>query len=207
MAPESSSPAEIHFAYDRGIFASIPKKKGAKDGQDSTAIISKNNVYTAKLSDDTKEIRVDAAFLTGMAAQVAGAPKGSKVNISVGKDGSIQDSPPIDITDTVAERINPLFRTTPRYTKPEQRILEGLHKEIRSRGDADTIYERAANQLPDDFIAFYQEVKKKSLASARAFRRSEAHYISAPNLSTDEVKKRQQQIVDALKGSLSEITQ
>ena len=121
MAPESSSPAEIHFAYDRGIFASIPKKKGAKDGQDSTAIISKNNVYTAKLSDDTKEIRVDAAFLTGMAAQVAGAPKGSKVNISVGKDGSIQDSPPIDITDTVAERINPLF--IPNRSNPYSKVF------------------------------------------------------------------------------------
>ena len=98
---ESSSPVKVNLGYDRGVLAYVPKlddRSHSRRGE-AVSLISWNNVGSDWLPIDAtkgvlssqKVLRVDAGFISGIAAVVASAPSNANVQVvadTTGKETS-----------------------------------------------------------------------------------------------------------------------
>ena len=86
---ESSAPVKVDLGYDRGVAAFVPKLKG-KEGE-ACSIISWQNIGSTIVPSQlgtNKVLTVDAAVISGTAANVAAAPASAKVIIVPGPEAA-----------------------------------------------------------------------------------------------------------------------
>lgn len=79
---ESSSPIKVDLGYDRGVFAYVPKLNG-KNGE-ACSIISWQNIGSSPEPSglgSNRLLTVDAAVISGIAANVAAVPESMNVSI------------------------------------------------------------------------------------------------------------------------------
>ena len=79
---ESSAPVKVNLGYDRGVMTFVPKLKG-KTGE-ACSIISWQDIGSTVVPSKTATdsvLRVDAGFISGMAAEVAAVPSDYTVAI------------------------------------------------------------------------------------------------------------------------------
>lgn len=82
----SSSPIKVNFGYDRGVFAYVPKRNASTNSFDGEAVsvIAWNNLQhdiNPFTTATNSLLRVDAGFISGVAAIVATAPADAEVVI------------------------------------------------------------------------------------------------------------------------------
>jgi hypothetical protein len=82
----SGAPVQVNFGYDQGVFAYVPKQNGDTNATQGEAVslVSWNNLATelnpTQISTNSV-LRVDAGFISGIAADVASAPSSSSITI------------------------------------------------------------------------------------------------------------------------------
>jgi hypothetical protein len=101
----SSAPVQVNFGYDRGVFAYVPKQNGSSNSTqgEAVSVVSWNNIATELNPTQTSTnsvLRVDAGFISGIAADVVSAPSNCSVNI-VGPDLTNT----VDVSGTPGERL------------------------------------------------------------------------------------------------------
>ncbi len=97
----SGAPVQVNFGYDQGVFAYVPKQNGETNSTqgEAVSVISWNNIATELNPTQTSTnsvLRVDAGFISGIAADVVSAPAGSSVTIvapNLTNTVSVQGSP------------------------------------------------------------------------------------------------------------------
>lgn len=108
----SSSPIQVNFGYDRGVFAYVPKRNASTNSLDGEAVsvIAWNNlqhdVNPFTTSSNTL-LQVDAGFISGVAAIVATAPQDAKIVI-------------VPVHDAVFETMASITKNTSVSTKTYQ---------------------------------------------------------------------------------------
>jgi hypothetical protein len=82
----SSAPVQVNFGYEQSVFAYVPKQNAGSNSTqgEAVSVISWNNIATelnpTQISTNSV-LRVDAGFISGIAADVASAPSNSTVTI------------------------------------------------------------------------------------------------------------------------------
>jgi hypothetical protein len=82
----SGSPVQVNFGYDQGVLAYVPKQNNDTNSTQGEAVslISWNNIATElnpKKVSTNSVLRVDAGFISGVAADVVSAPPNIQVTI------------------------------------------------------------------------------------------------------------------------------
>jgi hypothetical protein len=82
----SSAPVQVNLGYDRGVFTYVPKQNGETNSTqgEAVSVVSWNNICTElnPMRQSTNSVlKVDAGFISGVAADVVSAPEGSSVTI------------------------------------------------------------------------------------------------------------------------------
>lgn len=82
----SGSPVQVNFGYDQGVLAYVPKQNGNTNSNQGEAVslVSWNNIGTelnpTQISSNSV-LKVDAGFISGIAAIVVSAPPTNQVQI------------------------------------------------------------------------------------------------------------------------------
>jgi hypothetical protein len=174
---ESNSPVKVHFGYNRGVGAWVPRRGGADE--EATSLISRDdvraNVNPTKLGQPL--LQVDGAVIAGTAAIVAAAPANAVVEV---KDADAVEAAATQVS--VATRGGPGARigmalAQTDLTEDEVAVLD-LIKLIRLRPDRDTVFDAAATSMPTPFRNLYGKRRAASASPTNAFRGATSDYLS-----------------------------
>lgn len=201
-APEQGSPADVHFGWDRGVFAWVPKRDPANEAGEGGSIISRNLiganlgglVPAAGNRDPEPLLEVDAAFISGTAAVVASVPDNTKVVV---RDA---DGPFDLVTDgSAGARIAAAFEPTLRFPTVEISELHALLGRVYERDDHETYAEIIDSLSPDARVKFDQRLADDE-SPRLAFKRTKDWYL----LEEFGEGPRHNRLIAALRGALEE---
>jgi len=121
---ESSAPVKVNLGYDRGVMAYVPKLKG-KTGE-SCSIISWQDIGSIANPSQTSTgsiLRVDAGFISGIAAEVAAAPSNATV-VVVPAPETKRAATQLRITSDPGKRISAALTFAPATVRPISEELQ-----------------------------------------------------------------------------------
>jgi hypothetical protein len=169
---ESNAPIKVHFGYNRGVGAWVPRRGGNADTEEATSLISRDDVRASLnptgMGTDSL-LQADGAVITGTAAIVASAPAGATVTI---RDGAnVQD---YRTEGEAGQRILTALAQAPRLSSDEL-ALRNLMAEVAKRRDRRSVFEAAARKMPAAFQARYDALVR-DLGSEQAFQATTSAY-------------------------------
>jgi hypothetical protein len=123
----SGAPVQVNFGYDQGVFAYVPKQNGDTNSiqGEAVSVVSWNNMATELNPTQTSTntvLRVDAGFISGIAADVVSAPANSQVMIVAP-----------NLTNTVSVQGNPGERIVAATTVFAPATIQVLTPDIQAR--------------------------------------------------------------------------
>jgi hypothetical protein len=146
---ESNSPIKVHFGYDRGAGAWVPRRGGGQQGEEAVALVSRDDVRSTvnptRLGKDSI-LQVDSALIAGTAAIVASSPPDSIVTVAP------PAAPPVSyaISGNAGDRIAMALADGPRLT-PDQLDVQTMLRLLSKRRNQKQVVARATTLLPADF--------------------------------------------------------
>lgn len=125
----SGAPVKVNFGYDRAVMAYIPKRSAESNSiqGEAVSVISWNNVGSDinPMHPTNTLLRVDAGFITGVAANVASAPSNATVIIV---DPRLSTNQVLTTEGSPGARIAAAFAPATLQVRPDvlQRRVEAL---------------------------------------------------------------------------------
>jgi hypothetical protein len=184
---EANSPIKVHFGYDRGAGAWVPRRGGGQEGEEAVSLISRDDVRSTvnptRLGQDSI-LEVDSALIAGTAAIVASSPPDATVTVmsppppptagAVAGAASGWTSATFRTTGSAGERIAVALSDSPKLSATELDVsvlLDMLDK----RENRDAVFDAASARMPADFQQRY--ASGAGSGSNVAFRRAAFLYL------------------------------
>jgi hypothetical protein len=205
---ESDSPIKVHFGYDRGVGAWVPRRGGDAQHEEATALISRDDVRAGvnPLHTGTESLlQVDGAIISGTAAIVAAAPADAEVIVKeprrVRTDAGVvteEQEPTLKLrtTGSAGARIASAVAAVPRLSS-QQLTLRRLIATVAERSDSATVFRAAATKVSPSFKQTFDRGVAAALPPDVAFGNATLDY-------REEVKdetKRLGQLIAALRAA------
>jgi hypothetical protein len=188
---ESNSPVKVHFGYDRGVGAWVPRRGGGDE--EATSLISRDDVRAGVNPTKTDEplLQTDGVVIAGTAAIVASAPTAALVRV-VEADRVMEVRTQGTAGDRIATALTQVALTT------DQGDLKELIDDTAKRADKDAVFRAAAANASDKFQRLFRERLAAGDDALRAFERATFKYM---NESSDARATRVAETLTALRSA------
>jgi hypothetical protein len=188
---ESNSPIKVHFGYDRGAGAWVPRRGGADE--EATSLISRDDVRAnanpMRLADGPL-LQASGVAITGTAAIVASSPSDAQVTV-VEADSVLE----VQTKGTAGERIATAL--SPVAFSNDQYVQRTLIIETIKRKDGDAVFRAAAAKMSDRFQTLFQNRLDSQDTVSVAFQRATFTYTN----EVDDSRARVAEMVAALRAA------
>jgi hypothetical protein len=192
---ESDAPVKVHFGYNRGVGAWVPRRGGSAAAEEATALISRDDVRAGvnPTKRDQPLLQVDGAVITGTAAIVAAAPANATVTIRDSAGAATYET-----HGTAGHRITTAL-AGPLTLSSDELALKRLIQRTSERADGDQVFQSAASALSPVIGTRYRKLAAR-LAARKAFTAVAIEYQGE-----DETGVRIRELVDALRAANEEV--
>jgi hypothetical protein len=175
---ESNSPVKVHFGYDRGVGAWVPRRGGADE--EATSLISRDDVRAGVNPTRRGEplLQTDGVVISGTAAIVASSPTNAIVTVvEAGSELEVRTQ------GTAGKRIATALKRV--GLTSEQVDQMELIKDTAARNDADLVFQSAAARMSDRFQTLFDQRVAAGDSAALAFKKATFKYTNENRDSRD----------------------
>lgn len=168
-SPESASPVDVNFGYERGVLAIVPKRA---DGKDATSLISRTDIGTNLNQTGKTLLQVSSDFIAGTAAIAATIPAGADVEFI--ENGVVKATAEVKGDN----RIVTALRLTAVAPTPEIRLLKDTFEAALKHPRKGEVFTAAAALAPAEFKTLYDQKIGLGLNPQQAFNAAKNDYTS-----------------------------
>ena len=191
---ESNSPIKVHFGYDRGVGAWVPRRGGSDE--EATSLISRDDVKAGVNPTKMNEplLQTDGVVISGTAAIVASAPTNATVRVTE-SDASVLE---LQTRGTPGQRIATALTSV--ALSAQQLDQVDLINRVAGEKNADAVFSAAAKKMSNRFQTLFRQNIASHDPVPRAFRRATFLYQN----EVDDSRTRVAETVAALQAAQRE---
>jgi hypothetical protein len=174
---ESTAPIKVHFGYDRGVGAWVPRRGGSDE--EATSLISRDDVRAGVNPTNTSQalLETDGVVISGTAAIVASAPAGAVVRVTEADAVAGEAAGDVLRVKTEGTAGNRLAAALSQAElSDEQADLRELILQVEDMAHGDRIFRDAAARLPPAFRKRFRTILDEDEEVSVAFKRATDHY-------------------------------
>jgi hypothetical protein len=183
---ESTAPIKVHFGYDRGVGAWVPRRGGTDE--EATSLISRDDVRAGVNPTNISQslLETDGVVISGTAAIVASSPanaivkvvEGDAVTQGVATEHTMATGTALEVKTVGSAGNRVAAALSQAEVSDDQAEQARLLAEIRGRDDGTQIFRQAASALPSAFQTEFRRHLDAGRSVSAAFRRAVASFTS-----------------------------